>query len=357
MSPSWGARPCETNGRDTASEGLGKTLSLRIGKQRRMIRALLIAAALTQAAACVLAEVTPRVDRPASAGEARVWPMYLSASGGNEIRNCQSWRNGWEEFVENRALPAARRYGAMWIHNPGGVVSGQPMKFQQFTECEQQAALSGNEELANVADWQSFTAQMSRLASVGPLLIYIGCPETLNLKPGETDRQWLARAREELTPILEIDPKPLIGFDATYGHPAIGETWDRYGGADGLIARLLIGLSDDGYEIVVEPAILAEATWLRDIAGTCATEFWWRRMLHGGQDIRVPHHKPGWGEHLSPTEVRGRQVRMYTELFRKPLPEQRDVLRGTLEAGYDAAIFTGDLMKIDAATNDRREPD
>lgn len=307
---------------------------------------LLLALLPATAAWCV--EVTPVVERRAEAGPPQLWALYSSASGSDEIRNCGTWRTGWREFVEKRALPAAREFGAVWIHNPGGVIRGEAMKYQQFTECSQQAALSGNEQLASVADWSEFTKQISRVAAEAPLLIYLGSPATLRLTDDETDPQWLSRALDELAPVLQIDPKPIIAFDATYGHPSASPPWDRIGGPDGLTAQLLKRLTADGYEVLVEPAILAEANWLEAIAGTCATEFWWHRMLKGGKDIRVPHYKPGWGDHLSPTEVTGRQVRIYTDLYKQPFAVQRDTLNATLASGYDAAIYTGDLQKIAA---------
>ena len=237
-----------------------------------------------------------------------------------------------------------RAHGALWIHNPGGVVTGKSMRFQQFRNCTEQAALSGDETLRRVADWRTFSEQMSRITAEGRLMIYVGSPSTLGVRDDETDDEWLARALDELAPVLAIEPKPAIGFDATYGHPAAYPPWDRLGGAEGLIARVLRHLTDAGYQVVVEPAILARAAWMNEISGLVATEFWWGRMLKDGQDIRIPHYKPEWGEHLSPTEVRGPQMRMYTKRF-DSLAEQRETLASPLAAGYDAVIYAGELTR------------
>ena len=220
--------------------------------------------------------------------------MYASSGGGDEIRSCGWWRAGWRDFVDRKAMAMARRHGCVWVHNPGGVVSGQAMRFQQFTEASQQAALTGNETLKKVADWEEFSRQMSRLAEVGELMVYLGCPATMPLEEGETDREWFARALRELKPVFDIEPKPLVGFDATYGHPADASRaeYGRFGGPEGLIARVIDHLDRSGYEVIVEPNILASAGWLRDRAGVCSTDWYFDSVLKN-RDVRVPHHVRG----------------------------------------------------------------
>ncbi|TWT47481.1 hypothetical protein [Botrimarina hoheduenensis] len=292
--------------------------------------------------------IKPIVTRPDSPGEPRLWPVCYSSSGGNEIRNCFAWRHGWPAFAESQGLPLVRRHGALWIHNPGGVVTGQPMRFQQLTRCRQQAELSGNETLALVSRWDEFTEQMCRIAAEGHLLIYLGCPATLKPLADETDEAWLARAVEEIGPVLAIEPRPILAFDATYGHPADKDrqTWARAGGPDGLVALLLKELDSRGYEILVEPAILVEADWLRQRAGVVANEFWWDKILRRGGDFRPPHQFPAWGKFCKPSEITGRQVRLLTQLHRKPWEEQLPYVRATLAAGYDVAVFGGHLNRL-----------
>lgn len=293
---------------------------------------------------------TPRVERPAAAGEPRVWPLFSAASGGNEIRNCGWWRGGWEEFIERKALPTVRRHGRVWIHNPGGVINGQAMRFQQFTDCEDQAALTGNKTLAAVADWRAFSRQMSRVAAEGELVIYIGCPATLSLHKGESDDEWLRRALAEAEPIFAIEPKPIVGFDATYGHPADASrgAFGRFGGERGLIARVLREFTDRGYEVLVEHAILAEATWMRDLAGLVTDEWYLETQLRG-RDVRLPHYLSHWGDYLKPSEIRGRQVRLLSRVWRKPLEVQRAVVDATLAAGYDVAIGIAEVEALAGA--------
>lgn len=289
--------------------------------------------------------VGPVVARPAAAGDPRVWPVYASSGGGDEIRNCAWWGAGWRDFVDRKAMPMAKRHGCMWIHNPGGVVSGQAMRFQQFTEASQQAALTGNEKLQKVTDWAEFTRQMSRLSEVGELMIYLGCPETMPLRDGETDDQWFARALSELQPVIDIEPNPLVGFDATYGHPADATRKDyaRFGGPDGLIARVIDYLVETDHEVIVEPNILVSADWLRDRAGICATDWYWDTVLKG-RDVRVPHHVKPWGAVFKPTEIHGRQVRMLNLLWKKPIDVQRETVSATLAAGYDVALGVGSKL-------------
>ena len=286
--------------------------------------------------------VGPTVTRPADAGESKVWPLYASSGGGDEIRNCGWWRAGWRDFVDRKAMPAARLHGRVWIHNPGGVVDGQAMRFQQFTEASQQAALSGNDALKKVSEWTEFSEQMSRLSEVGELMIYLGCPATMSFQAEETDEEWFARALRELKPVLDIEPNPLVGFDATYGQPADASRGEfaRFGGPDGLIARVIDHLTETGHEVIVEPKILVSAAWLRARAGICATDWYWETLLRN-RDIRLPDHLPGWGDALKPTEIPGRQVRMLNLLWKKPIEEQRATIRATLDAGYDVTVGAG----------------
>lgn len=300
---------------------------------------LLLIAAPSPAPADEPIVIAPRVERPESTGPPRAWPVYSAGSGGNEIRNCFEWRRGWKHFVDQKAMPMVEKAGRVWVHNPGGVVFGEAMKFEQFTECRQQAALTGRAELALVSDWEEFSAQMSRVAAAGELVVYLGCPVTMPPKDGETDDAWFARARRELAPVLAIEPKPILGFDACYGHPADAgvDAWGRFGGPDGLVARVLTSLADEGYELLVEPGILASASWLRDRAGIVASETQWVRELKG-RDIRMRHPRRSWGEFFKPSEIRGRQVRHYAQLWRKPDAVQHATMRATLEAGYDVAV-------------------
>lgn len=280
----------------------------------------------------------PRVLRSTSTGPPRVWPVFSASSGGNEIRNCGWWRRGWKTFVDSHALPAVRQTGSCWIHNPGGVVFGESMRFDQFSDCSRQARETGQPELLRISRWRAFTAQMSRLSRSGRVLIYIGNPATMTVRDGEATISWIDRAATELGPVLAIRPKPILAFDATYGHPADpSRGYGRMGGPKGLIALLLTNLSQNGYEILVEPNILADATWLRGIAGVVSTEWYWETQLRY-QDRRVGHPAPGWGAALPPTQVLGRQVRFYDQLWRRPVNEQLAVIRGSLSAGYDVAI-------------------
>ncbi|MGL4514145.1 MAG: hypothetical protein ACRCT8_13725 [Lacipirellulaceae bacterium] len=284
-------------------------------------------------------QVAPTVKRPAGAGAPVLWPVFGAENGGAELRMCCWWHDGWERFAEERALPVVRHYGRVWVHNPGGFIPGEDMKFQQFSDASAQAKLSASPALGRIADWEEFTRQMNRIVKEGDLAVYVGCPATMHLAEGETDEQWLVRAWRELAPVRGIEKKPLLGFDATIGQPADPRQgqWSRFGGPRGLVAQLFRKLHAEGYELTVEPSILMQATWLNEISGTVATEFWWDRML-GGKDTASPCGVAGWGDHLRPSQVRGRQVRYLFDLWRKPKEKQWPIAEATLAAGYDIAV-------------------
>ncbi len=294
----------------------------------------------------VAPSVLPKVSRPAEIGEPKVWPFYASASGGDAIRYCGWWKRGWENFVEKKALPTVKKHGRIWIHNPGGVTDGRAMQFQQFTDCTNQAKLTGQPELQLVSQWDVFSQQMSRLTSAGDLVIYIGCPATMKFLDGETDAEWLVRARAEIAPLLAIEPNPIIGFDATYGHPAdpTRHNWGRFGGEKGLNAQVIQIFIDSGHEVLAEAAILANAPWLRDRAGVAATDWFWRTTFKG-RDFRAPHHIPEWGVLFSPGEIRGRQVRLLNRLHRESVENYSSIIAATLAAGYDACLPVNQLDK------------
>jgi hypothetical protein len=282
--------------------------------------------------------VEPRVTRPAEEGPPVFWPVLGAEDGGAEIRMCCFWHEGWDVFADKLAIPAARRFGRIWVHNPGGFIPGEVMKFQQFSEATAQAKLAGSGPLKRIADWPEFTRQMNRIGREADLAVYVGNPATMELRPNETDDEWLARAWDELGAVRAIEKKPLLGFDATTGTPADSTPYGgRFGGPEGLVARLLQRLHNEGYEFVVEPGILAQAKWLDEISGTVGTEMWWETTL-GGKDFAAYSGNAGHGYFFKPSQLRGRQVRYLIDVWRKPKKEQWPLVEATLEAGYDVAI-------------------
>lgn len=314
-----------------------------------LVVALAITSSVDGADPSEIDPILPLVARPTEDPSAKIWPFYEASSGKKLTRSCGWWLRGWKTFVDEKALPNVQKYGRVWIHNPGGVIPGQAMRFQQFTDCTQQAKLTGQSELQLISQWDVFSEQMSRLTAAGELVIYIGCPATMKLWEGETDAQWLARARAEIAPILAINPNPLIGFDATYGHPADPSRgdWKRFGGEKGLIAQLIQTFIDTDHEVLVESSILANATWLRDRAGVVATDWNWR-VTYKGRDVRTPHYRRHWGDIFRPSEIPGRKVRMLTKLYLQPSEKQPLIVTATLAAGYDCTVSIIELDKFTA---------
>jgi hypothetical protein len=282
--------------------------------------------------------VEPRVTRPAGEGAPVFWPVCGAEDGGADLRMCGWWHDGWDVFAERMGLPAVRRFGRVWVHNPGGFIPREVMKFQQFSEATAQAKLAGSGPLTRIADWPEFTRQMNRIGREGDLAVYVGNPATMELRPGETDDQWLGRAWDELAAVHAIEKKPLLGFDATVGTPADSTPYGgRYGGPRGLVARFFRRLHEAGYEFVVEPGVLAQATWLDEIAGTVGTEMWWDTTL-GGKDVAAYSGNAAQGYFFKPSQLRHRQVRYLIDVWRKPKEDQQPLIDASLAAGYDVAI-------------------
>ena len=216
------------------------------------------------------------------------------------------------------------------------------MEFQQFSRCRQAAALGGNEVLERVSRWHEFTEHMSRLSAEGDLVIYVGGPHTLELRQGETDEQWLARALEELRPVRDIRPRVAVGLDAVYGHPNDpkhqGGKWVRFGGPEGLNAQLVNHLLNEGHGVLFEPGLLASADWAHGRVGLIANHRYWNKQLKYGEDIRAPHYLKHWGGYLKPTEVTTRQFRYLQMLKDRTREEELALIDAIVAAGYDCIV-------------------
>jgi hypothetical protein len=299
------------------------------------------------AAAPVLADestvvVTPRVQRDEGLPTPVIWPSYSGSVGGNEVRNCLTWGNGWQAFVERSALRAMDRVGHVWIHNPGGMLLGKEMRYDQFSRCREAAKLTGNEVLQRVSRWDEFTREMSRVSERGELVIYVGGPHTLSLAKEENDEEWLQRALDEIRPVLDIRPPVIIGLDATYGRPANAKLepyrqWNRRGGPNGLTAQLIKRFLAAGHEVILEPGLLASADWARDRVSLLANHGFWNGKLKG-RDIRVRHYLPDFGSYLKPSEVTTRQFRYLQLLKDRTSEEQQALVNAVITAGYDVVL-------------------
>lgn len=111
----------------------------------------------------------------------------------------------------------------------------------------------------------------------GKLSFYLGGEQTMPALPGETPAEWASRALRELDPLLRIDPRPTIYFDATKGQPFSPHHAELVvkGGQDGGPAILFERLRrEHGVVLGLEPARFASASWLAECQTVTASRFW-----------------------------------------------------------------------------------
>ena len=160
------------------------------------------------------------------------------------------------------------------------------------------------------------------------------------LDPGDdTYADWSQRARDELAPLLAIDPyangeRVALGFDATYGQPAhhpagffwsaderqrVQRVYKKLGGPNGFVARWLEDLSSRGHRIYLDPMPLAKA---KEMHG-------YGMMLHPRflRQAGRRHRHRSWGRWAELADVRGERVLL--------------VNQGNIQQGIDAARERG----------------
>ncbi len=221
-------------------------------------------------------------------------------------------KSGWPGFVE-RIAPTAERWGRIWLHNPFGALKGEPMQFLQRSQAHRQNL----PWLIARFDWA-----VRRLTSRGvEVVAYVGSPRQLPLESGQSREAWLQRAMAELRPL--VDGGCSIGFDATYGGPAMGP--------DSLTFLLIEQLRTYRIRVYCEPWARADSPHMFDLSFVSRESFF--------QDNRL--HKK-WA---AIDKIRGEIVRLLL-----PQPDNLSAtVAGVHQDGHTALVSAGRLEEITAS--------
>jgi hypothetical protein len=118
---------------------------------------------------------------------------------------------------------------------------------------------------------EKFDTSVRRLTNVGiEVIAYIGSPRLLVVEQGETFESWQKRAFREMQPLL--DASCSIGFDATYGGPAMGPRSYPF--------RLIRTLQLYRIKVYCEPWPLADSPHMFDLAFIMRESFYAKNRQH-----------------------------------------------------------------------------